>query len=109
MILSEIKSNGVVIIYDIFYARRDNDRKEQANPFNEIIVKSIEEGNAVAATDASVKDGKMGGCWIIVNKENRDLLSNELHHKRWEHNTSGSAEVIVLLEMLVTLKRGINR
>ena len=43
---------------------------------------------AFAATDALVKDGKMGGCWIIANNVNKDVLSRDLHHKRWEHDLS---------------------
>ena len=42
----------------------------------------------VVVMDASVKDEKMGGCWIIANEIERDILSNELHHKKWEHNAS---------------------
>ena len=59
----------------------------------------------MAATDASVKEDRMGGSWIIGNKENKCLLSNRLHHKDWRENTSGAAEVIVLLELITILER----
>ena len=42
---------------------------------------------------------------MIVNKENKELLSNKLHHKNWIDNTSGSAEVIVLLELITILEK----
>ena len=83
--------------------------QEWVQPFGGDIAVSIAERDACTATDALVKDGKIGGCWIIANNANKDVLSREMHHKRWEHNSSGSAEAIVLLELLAVLeKRGRN-
>ena len=109
MTIAEIKPNGVVITHGIIQVRNEISTNEWVQPFGEEIVTKIEEMKAFAATDALVKDGEMGGCWIIANNEERDVLSRELYHKRWKHNSSGSAEVIVLLELLVVLeKRGRN-
>ena len=40
---------------------------------------------------------------MIGNKENRLLLSNKLYYKDWRYNTSGLAEVVVLLELIIIL------
>ena len=47
----------------------------------------------------------MGGVWIITDTEKKFEVCNELHHKKWEDNTSGVAEVIVLLELITVLER----
>ena len=103
-IIAEMKPNGAVIIQGIFHVRNENRKEEWIPPFNEKIKKSIEGGKAVAVINASVKDGKMGG-QIIVNTERRELVSNKLYHKNWIHNTSGSAEVMVLLELITLLEK----
>ena len=51
-------------------------------PFNDKIKKSIKERNAVASTDTSVKDRRMGSCWIIANTEEKELVSNRFYHKK---------------------------
>ena len=56
-----MKPNGVVITHGIIQVRSEIARNEWVQPFGERIKTSIEERKAVAATDASVKDGKMGG------------------------------------------------
>ena len=42
---------------------------------------------------------------MIRNAKNKILLSNRLHHKNWRENTSGSAEVIFLLELITILEK----
>ena len=37
---------------------------------------------------------------MIGNKENENLLSNHLYHKDWRDKILGSAEVVVLLELI---------
>ena len=81
-VITEIKPNGVVILYGIFYVRKVNRNKEWIPQFNKEIKKSIEDRCAVAASDASVKDGKMGRCQIIANIKKKELISNELYHKK---------------------------
>ena len=105
MSIAEIKPNGVVITHGIIQVQTEISSQEWVQPFGEDIAASIEEMKAFAATDASVKDGKMGDCWIIANNVNKDVLSRDLHHKLWEHNSSGLAEVIALLELLTVLKK----
>ena len=68
--------------------------------FNEQIIESIENRIVVAVIDALVKDGKIGGSWMVRNKENKNLLSNHLYYKDWIDNTSESAKVVVLLELI---------
>ena len=100
-----MKPSGVFINYGTFHVR-DEGIKNDWNPvFNESITISIENEMAVAATDASTKDGRMGGSWIIGDKDNRRLLGNKLYHKDWRENTSGAAEVIVLLELMTVIQK----
>ena len=61
-VITEMKPNGVVILHGIFHIRTVNRNKEQIPQFNEEIKKSIEDGCAVAVSDASVKDGRMSRC-----------------------------------------------
>ena len=105
MSIAEIKSNRVVITHRIIQVQTEISSQEWLQPFGEDIAASIEEMKAFAATDVLAKDGKMSGYWIIANNVNKDVLSRDLHHKRWEHNSLGSAEVIVLLELLTVLKK----
>ena len=81
------------------------DNEQSYYPFNKNITISIEENKEVAATDASVKGASMGVAWIITDTEKKFEVCDELHNKKWEDNTSGVAEVIVLLELITVLKR----
>ena len=51
----------------------------------------------MAATDVSVKDGRMGGRSILSNRQRSVEISGELYHKEWNDNTAGIAEKITLL------------
>lgn len=82
MSIAEIKLNGVATIHGIIQVQTEISTQEWVQPFSEDTAASIEEMKACAATDASVKDGKMGGCWIIGNNVNKDVLSREMCHKR---------------------------
>jgi len=55
--------------------------KTQYFLFDEKITKCIQEGNAVAATDALVKNGKMRGRWILSDRQRSVEISRELYHK----------------------------
>lgn len=46
----------------------------------------------------------MGGCWIIANAAKSVKKENVICHKEWEDNSSGVAEVIVLLELLAAIE-----
>ena len=73
--------------------------------FNERIVEAIENELAYTASDASVKNGQMAGCWTIRNESNELLLQNHLYHKEWENNTIVGAEAITLLELIEVIER----
>ena len=104
-----MKPSGVFITYGMFHVRDEGIQNDWSPVFNETMTTSIENEMAVAVTDVSTKDGRMGGSWIIGDKNNRRLLGNKLYHKDWRENTSGAAEVIVLLElMMVIQKKGRN-
>ena len=79
--IGEIKRNGELIVNSI--VRYDNQERlnQYPPPFNQVITQIILESKAIAASDASVKDGEIGGAWIIKNNEGDKLLSNEIHHK----------------------------
>jgi len=71
-----------LIVYSLFPpVIRESSRQDIQNPFNEEITNMIQRGTAIAASDASVKDGCMGGCWIIANSNRqRTLMTNKLYH-----------------------------
>ena len=54
-IIAEIKPNRALEACGTFYANVE-DNEQRCYPFNEEITKSIEDNNALAATDASVKE-----------------------------------------------------
>jgi len=69
----------------------------------------IIQSRAIAATDASVKEGELGGAWIIMSTQGQEVLSNKLYHKEWDENSSKAAEAIVLLELVTVItKKSIN-
>ena len=102
--IAEIKENGVLEVYGVFYVHQE-ESEIQYFQFNENITRCMKESKAVAATDASVKNGEMGGRWIISNKQKTVEISGELCHKKWNDNASGVAEVMTLLEVTTTLER----
>ena len=46
----------------------------------------------------------MGGAQIITDIDKKSIISNQLYYKEWSDNTSGVAEVIVLLELIIVLE-----
>ena len=60
MIIAEIKANREVIAYSKL-EEESKLRQHLHPPFNKKMIRQIQEENAVASSDASVKDGKMGG------------------------------------------------
>ena len=49
--------------------------------FPPIIKVAIQEGKVHTATDASMKDGEMGGSWILTNNNKDEIIQNVLYHK----------------------------
>jgi len=47
----------------------------------------------------------MGDCWIITDEFKRTNLENRLYHKKWENNTPGIAEVMVLLKLVTVIAK----
>jgi hypothetical protein len=74
-------------------------------PFDDEIKASIRQRTIYAATDASVKDSTMGGCWILEDREKSVRKEHTIYHKQWEDNSSGIAEVMVLLELLEVIEQ----
>ena len=72
-------------------------------PFNNAITIKIEQRLAIAATDASVKDGKLRGYWIITNLAKISEWENRLYSKLWYYNTPCSREAIILLKLIEIL------
>jgi hypothetical protein len=106
--IAEISPGGQFYIYSMFPPPESltSNNQEMINvPFNDDIINSILEKKAYAATDASVKEGSMGGCWILEDLDKRFRKENIIYHKQWEDNSPGIAEVIVLLELLEMIDR----
>ena len=84
--LVEMKLNELVKIYGIIHVRNQNLQEEWILQFRKEIVKSIEDRNAIAASDTSVKNRQIVGCWIIANKIESKLERNMIYHKIWSYN-----------------------
>ena len=71
------------------------------------VTQAIKNDEAIAATDASVKDENMGGAWIIkdnyrINRRKSKLVSNQ-----WTQNTVIATEAITTLDLVTTVVRNI--
>ena len=98
--IAEMSHSKELIVYNVFPIEVDDSNIEFVVPFPDEISNSIRNRKAVAATDASVKDSCMGGCWIISDENKSFQQKHELYHKEWIDNNSGVAEAIVLLQLL---------
>jgi len=112
-VIGERESNGFMQIDSIFppeYAITNSTNNVQYEAdMPEKIKASIENEKAQAATDASLKLGRMGGHWIVTDEMNEEIIENTIYHKAWRNNTNKGAEAIVLLELITMLhKRGKN-
>ena len=92
------------------WALHQNINNEQyGGSMPEKIKESIEKEIAHAASDASLKHGRMGGHWVITDQKNEEVIQNASYHKTWRNNTIKGAEAIVSLELvMVSHKRGRN-
>ena len=100
-----MKPNGSIIVYNIFAISVRCTNENILVPFNEELMKSIMQREAIAATNALVKDYNMGECQIITDTEERIRIENVLYYKQQEENTPEVAEVMVLLELIVVLEK----
>ena len=102
--VAEMKPNKSMVIYCMFPPQINESTIDHEVPFNEVVTKSIEEGLSVAATDASVKDHCMGGWWTLTSKNKSFKNEKGTHSSNWEDNSSGCAELTVLLELVTVLE-----
>ena len=76
-----MKLNRAIIAHNAFYA--DIVENEQAYyPFNEDTTKIIQENKAVAATDVSSKEVKIGEAQIITGIKKKFEINNNLNYKK---------------------------
>ena len=73
-------------------------------PFTLEITTSIEERKILAAIDASVKEDQIGGLQIITDLDKKSKLNNKLYDKEQNDSSSGSTEIIVLIELITMLE-----
>ena len=59
-------------------------QRDETSPFNQEIINAIEQGEAIAASDATRKDIMMAGHWIIADRRKELHLQNTLYHKNSE-------------------------
>ena len=104
MTIAEMKPNKSLVTHCMFPPQWIESNNNIEVPFNYLTTRCIEQRNAVAATDASVKDHCMGGWWILTSKDKSFKLEKGLFSRNWEDNSSGCAEVIVLLELMTVLE-----
>ena len=98
-------NNTRVQLYDILRHNVSTNNRQIIPPFNEEITTAIREGEAFAASDASMAKGEMTGYWCIKDRDKKTLADNLLYHKEWMENTAKGAETITLLELIEVLGR----
>ena len=65
--IAEMTPSNSIIMHSIFPIDIEANTDDMNIPFDIEISSSIMQRTAVAATDVSVKNYSMGGCWIITN------------------------------------------
>ena len=75
----------------------------QEQQFNEEITQLIAQFEAVAAVCTSIKEGELGGAWIIMSKSGMEMISNKIYHKAWNDNSSVAAEAAILLKLITVI------
>ena len=99
--IAEMSPSRELIIHSLFLLIEAQDsRNGNEVPFDRDITISIMQRTAYAASDASVKDSSIGEYWILADEHKRFKKEQILYHKQWNNNSSGVAEVLVLLELL---------
>lgn len=63
--IGEMKHSREMIMRNVFPIAVDESNLEISAPFPREITESIRNKTAIAATDASVNESNIGGCWII--------------------------------------------
>ena len=91
-------------IFPIFPLNEQNGDEIRGAIFSEKIKEAIESEEAYAASDASLKNKKVGGHWIITDAQMSEVIDNTLYHNRWGFNTIKGAEAIMLLELMSVLR-----
>ena len=46
----------------------------------------------------------MGVCWVIMKRENEELIIHEMHAKDWKLNASKILEAVILLDLITMLR-----
>ena len=99
-IVGHLNANGELKCNGMMREVRFNRRVHQDPPFNAEVTQLITQSSTIAASNASTKEGKLGGAWMIMSRIGDEVLSNRLCHKEWVDNSSIAAEALVLLELV---------
>ena len=75
--IAEMTPGGLLKMHTVFYLYEEV-REMQHCLFDERVVRSIEQRKAVAVRDASEKEGKMSGTWIMSDRQKNFSISNDL-------------------------------
>ena len=65
---------------------------------------AIMEMRLCAVSDVSMKNNQMGGCWKLVNFDNKMMKSRESHNKKWGANSPKASVAMEMLDMLTHMK-----
>ena len=71
--------------------------------FNQEITDLVRERKAYELYDMLVKEGRMGGYWMLMTLDKRILIEKELYSKNWHINMPRSVEEIILLDLVQIL------
>ena len=77
-----------------------DDGPNQTVVFTDHMIETIEQGDAMAATDASVKSRYLGGHWAIGDVNQCEMQEDSCWSNRWVQNTRLAGEHVAVLELV---------
>ena len=81
--------------------------ENEGKRLSEEVIQAIKNNEAIEATDASFKNEKMGGMWIIEDDYIIKRVKSELVSNQWMHNMVIVTEVTIILYLVNTVVRNI--
>ena len=74
-------------------------------PFNEVIIEIIESNKIFAAYNASIKDNRLGGYWIISNENQLSEIGYKVYNQSWEYRSIEGSKAIVILDLITIITK----
>jgi len=79
--IGERENNRAVSVDSVFLIEIDSSNEINYTRFNDIIVDAIRQSKAFTTSDASIKDNRIGGYWMIIDINQKEEIHNTLYCK----------------------------